>query len=268
MKTNIHLYEKGDRAPPVEECDRLFALSRAPPNGQKTSLHAAATHSQRTSNAIKAQPLRISETLTSKGFHMNHTHQDAPIRIEPRTIDAPSTQSRTYTTQQLAEEFEVKTTTIGSWSSRWLTQVAPEALLKQGKGIYTELARVLLQEFVAVDDRERPAWVADAKQRYAAEWGSAGVIDCEVMPDNVGGTLALLQTNLDMTNHRLASGLAEVSDFIEQINAVEANCSDAEIQSWQAAGALKAVAQFKTEETARAQTLNALRQQRMGGDQA
>lgn len=173
---------------------------------------------------------------------------------------------RTYTAQEIAEQHNVKAVTVRTRWFDWLLKVAPEPLLKSGKS-YTSLACALFGEFALVDKKERHAWVKDAKQRYARDWDEVGVIDCEVMPDNVGGTLALIQTNLDLSNQSLTAGLVEVNDFISQLNAVEANCSQAEIESWKAAGALKGVAQFKTEETARAQTLNALRQQRMGGEQ-
>jgi hypothetical protein len=173
---------------------------------------------------------------------------------------------RTYTAHEIAEANNVTDATVRLRWFQWLCKVAPAQLLKSGKS-YTELANTLFGEFAKVDKAERPAWVADAKARYAAEWGSVGVIDCEVMPEAVGGTLALLQTNLQLTNQTLSLELSAVGDFITQLNSADANLSQGEIDSWAANGALKAVAQFKTEEVARAQTLNALRQQRMQGGQ-
>jgi hypothetical protein len=171
---------------------------------------------------------------------------------------------RTYTAQEIAEANSVNDATVRLRWFKWLCKVAPEPLLKSKAG-YSELANTLFTEFAQVDKRERMAWVADAKARYAAEWGSVGVIDCEVMPEAVGGTLALLQTNLELMNHSLSQDLARVDDFISQLNAADANYSEAEVASWAANGAQKAVAQFRTEEVARAQTLNALRQQRLQG---
>lgn len=200
---------------------------------------------------------------------MDHTHQDAAVRIEPRTIDAPSTQVRSYTTQQLAEEFDVKTTTIGSWASRWLSQVAPETLLKEGKGTYTELAHTLLQEFARVDERERPAWVADAKQRYAAEWGSAGIIACEVMPNEVSSTLALMQTSNTSQQAAFALQLSEVESLIDSLNTADADFSTAELESFKIAGAQRAIKRFQIEAVTEAQTYEALRQKRLQrGEQA
>jgi len=193
-------------------------------------------------------------------------------RISPMNDTAPYIETnaqtyteRTYTAQQIAEENNVTDATVRNRWFTWICKVAPPALLKQGKS-YTELAHTLFNEFAKVDKSERIAWVADAKARYSSEWGSVGVIDCEVMPDVVGGTLALLQTNLQASNNALSLELAEVTDFIGQLNAVDADYSQAELETWAANGAKKAVAQFKTEEIARAQTLNALRQKRMGGD--
>lgn len=174
---------------------------------------------------------------------------------------------RTYTAQEIAQQHNVKAVTVRTRWFEWLLKVAPEPLLKDGKA-YTELAHTLFSEFAKVDIKKRAAWVADAKQRYAAEWGNAGIVDCEVMPEAVGGTLALLQTNLQLTNQSLATELSQVQDFIQQLNATDADFSEAELQTWAANGAKKAVVQFKTEEVARAQTLNALRQQRMQGGAA
>ena len=192
---------------------------------------------------------------------IHDTQINSPPHIGEHTLEHTE---RTYTAQEIADQHNVKSVTVRTRWFEWLLKVAPEPLLRIDKS-YTPLAYALFGEFALVDKAERHAWVKDAKQRYARDWDDVGVIDCEVMPDNVGGTLALLQTNLSLANQSLKANLSEVSDFISQLNAVEANCSQAEIESWQSAGALKAVAQFKTEESARVQTLNALRQQRMGG---
>jgi hypothetical protein len=187
------------------------------------------------------------------------------IETHAKAYTEPYTE-QTYTAQQIAEANNVTDATVRNRWFPWICKVAPAQLLKSGKS-YKELANTLFSEFAKVDKTERHAWVADAKARYSAEWSSVGVIDCEVMPDNVGGTLALLQSNLQLSNQTLSLELKAVGDFIEQLNSADANLSQGEIESWAANGALKAVAQFKTEEVARAQTLNALRQQRMNGGQ-
>lgn len=204
---------------------------------------------------------------------MNHTHQNAvectSQRIEPRTINAPTTQELTYTTQSLSAEFEVSTQTIGSWATRWLSQVASEHLLKKGKGVYTELAHTLLQEFVQVEDKHRPAWVADAKERYTVEWGSAGVIDCEVMPNEVGSTLALIHTANNSQQASFALELSEVEGLIDSLNTAESDFSDAELESFKIAGAQRALKRYKIESVTEAQTYEALRQRRLQrGEQA
>jgi hypothetical protein len=173
---------------------------------------------------------------------------------------------RTYTAQEIADQHSVKAVTVRTRWFDWLTKVAPEQLLKNDKS-YTELANTLFAEFALVDQRERHAWVADAKTRYSAEWGSVGIVDCEVMPVEVCSTLAILQNNNSSMQQQFDVGLAEIEQFIEQLNTTDANISQAEVQSWAAAGAQKAVMQFKTEEVVKAQTLHTLRQKRMQGGQ-
>jgi hypothetical protein len=173
---------------------------------------------------------------------------------------------RTYTAQQIADQHNVKAVTVRTRWFDWLIKVAPEPLLKNDKS-YTELANSLFAEFAKVDKTERHAWVADAKTRYSAEWSSVGIIDCEVMPDNVGNALALLQTNTTAIQQSIELELSRVGQFIDQLNVTDSDFSQAEIESFVAAGTRKAIAQFQTEEIARAQALSELRQRRMGGQQ-
>ncbi|MEL7143292.1 MAG: hypothetical protein AAGL08_13840 [Cyanobacteria bacterium J06573_11] len=186
---------------------------------------------------------------------------DTTINVSPHDIQHTE---RTYTAQEIADAHSVKSVTVRTRWFDWLKKVAPEAILKTEAG-YTELAHTLFGEFAEVDKRERHAWVADAKERYAREWQSVGVFECEVMPDNVGNALALIQTNLETSNQNLSLELFQIEDFIQELNTADATYTEAEAQKWAANGARKAVAQFKTEEIAHAQTLNALRQKRMQG---
>ncbi|MEM9090370.1 MAG: hypothetical protein AAGC93_16675 [Cyanobacteria bacterium P01_F01_bin.53] len=188
---------------------------------------------------------------------MNSTTYDVAAHASPHV-------ESTYTAQQIADAHNVKSVTVRTRWFKWLEKVAPAQLLKHGDR-FTELAHTLFAEFAQVDKKERPAWVADAKQRYASEWNTVGIIDCEVMPAEVGSTLATLTSRLELSQQNFALELADVTDFIDQLNAVDANISQAEVASWAAAGQMKAVAQFKTEEVAKQQTLNALRQQRLQG---
>lgn len=239
------------RDPPVRS-----QKANTKPNGSRTL--------NRTTTNEKADDLRTAQKpqkQRTSTMHDTETYTDAITQpyAQPYT-------ERTYTAAEIAAEHKVTDATVRNRWYDWLLKVAPAQLLKDGKR-YTELAHTLFGEFAAVDQKERPAWVADAKQRYSPEWSSVGVIDCEVMPENVGSTLALIQTNLSVANEQLTTELTEVTDFISRLNAADADFTDAELESWQANGARKAVAQFKTEEIARAQTLNALRQQRLGGKQ-
>ncbi|MEO0884669.1 MAG: hypothetical protein AAFY54_01890 [Cyanobacteria bacterium J06648_10] len=232
-----------DRAPPAQK-EHIYQHSKRTPAARPSTCRGALT----------APP----KTLEFKGFlPMNNT----TINISPHDVQHTS---RTYTAQEIADAHNAKSVTVRTRWFKWLEKVAPTALLKTDQG-YTELANTLFFEFAKVDIKERHAWVADAKERYAREWQSVGVIDCETMPDNVGNTLALIQTNLETSNQNLSLELFEIGDFINQLNEADADFTQAEAESWAANGARKAVAQFKTEEVARAQTLNALRQQRIQG---
>lgn len=176
----------------------------------------------------------------------------------------PTNIERTYTAKEIADEHNVTDATVRNRWYDWLCKVAPPQLLKCERS-YTELARTLFGEFAQVHKTERHAWVADAKQRYSSEWSNVGIIDCEVMPDNVGGVLALLQTNNNALQQTIELELSQTQQFVEQLNTADADFSQAEMESFIAAGTRKAIAQFKAEEIARAQALNALRQQRMQG---
>lgn len=171
-----------------------------------------------------------------------------------------------YTAQQIAEAHDVSEVTVRTRWFNWLCKVAPAKLLKSDKS-YSELAKALFDEFASVNKKERPAWVADAKTRYSSEWGNVGIIDCEVMPENVGHALALLQTNNDALQQSLLTELQDVESFVDQLGQVEANFSEAELQNFQVTGAKRGIVRFKIEAQAEAETLNALRQRRMGGNQ-
>ncbi|NEQ29617.1 MAG: hypothetical protein F6K04_01240 [Leptolyngbya sp. SIO4C5] len=181
------------------------------------------------------------------------------IESTPQPISAP------YTAQQLADELGVKAVTIRTRWFDWLCKVAPEPLLKEGKG-FTELARSLFSEFSQVPKQSRQQWVADAKGHYSQEWGSAGVIEGELVPDEVSGALALIQTQNSHLQQSLEVELADVQAFIEQANVAEVDFSDAELQAYKTTGAKRGIARFKIETQTELEVLNALRQQRMQGD--
>ncbi len=169
---------------------------------------------------------------------------------------------RTYTAEDIAKKNNVTSATVRTRWYPWIAKVAPENLLKNGKA-YTQLASDLFSSFSAVAKADRPQWVIDSKEKLAAEWSTAGVIDCEIMPPAVGETLALMHTNYSLAADSLDLDLSAVNDFILQLSTAEANFSEAELRSWQIAGQAKAIAQFKTEELSRAAALNQLRQQRI-----
>lgn len=252
----------------------IIVASRAPPASKtdpKTNSKAnrGRTLGEPASNPKKTASIRP-EAPGKQGLTMiDYTEVVVEANVSPDPTANPlRTAERTFTAKEIANEHGVSDTAIRRNWYRWIGKVAPEALLKDGKA-YTSLAHTLFAELAAVHKKERELWVNEAKKRYAQEWGAVGVIDCEVMPAEVGGTLATLTSSLALSQQNFALELADVNDFIEQLNAAEANISEAEVASWAAAGQAKAVAQFKTTEIAKQQTLNALRQQRLqGGQQA
>ncbi|MEM9485010.1 MAG: hypothetical protein AAGA83_15130 [Cyanobacteria bacterium P01_F01_bin.116] len=169
-----------------------------------------------------------------------------------------------YTAQAIAQAHNVSDSTVRNRWFPWIAKVAPEPLLKEGKG-YTELARSLFAEFAQVPKNERDVWVEAARSRYSHEWASAGVIEGELMPDSVGGTLALLEVSNAHNDALVKEELGNLEDFLNQIGEVEADFSDAELQSFRMAGARRGIQRFKVETQAELDTLNELRQRRMGG---
>lgn len=85
------------------------------------------------------------------------------------------------------------------------------------------------------------------------------------MPDNVGSALALMQTNNSNLGALLDEEIGNIEAFLEQLGSAEANFSEAELQSFRMAGARRGIQRFKVETQAELETVNELRQHRMGG---
>lgn len=190
---------------------------------------------------------------------MNHI----PNSSDERTTTEQVNEQAPYTSVQIAGHLEVSEATIRNRWFNWIAKVAPEPLLREGKG-YSELARSLFAEFSQVPKNERNGWVEAARSRYAHEWASAGVIEGELMPGSVGGALALLEVSNTNNDALLREELGNLEDFLNQIDEVEADFSEAELQSFRMAGARRGIQRFKVETQAELETLNELRQRRMG----
>ncbi|NET39086.1 MAG: hypothetical protein F6K19_45115 [Cyanothece sp. SIO1E1] len=172
-----------------------------------------------------------------------------------------------YTAQQLAEEYGVADSTLRTRWYPWLLKVAPEPLLKH-EGRFTELARTLFSDFaqnVKQGDMKSEDWVVATKTKYAQEWGSAGVIEGELMPDEVGGVLALMQSQNTNLQHLIDTEMRDLQDFIDQVNETETNFSEAELQAFRANGAKRGIARFKLETQTELEVYNVLKQKRMQG---
>lgn len=177
-------------------------------------------------------------------------------------------QSARYTAQQIADEYGVKEVTIRTRWFNWLTQVAPEPLLKDKDG-FTELARSLFADFaqrVKSEGMKSQDWVGDAKSRYSQEWGSAGVIEGELLPPEVGGALATVQTQATGLVERGTELMERLQTLKQQVATTSANFSRSETDLYRARGAFRAMERFEIEMTAELETYNKLRQEFMRAD--
>lgn len=169
-----------------------------------------------------------------------------------------------YSAQQIADEVGKSESTVRTRWFPWLLKVAPCPLLRDEAG-YTELARSLFAEFAKVEQRDRERWVTETKAIYAQEWASAGIIDGELMPEAVGGTLALLQSSNLVSQISIDAELAQIGDFISQLKDAQVSFSQQELESFKVAGIKRGLAQFKVETQVQFQTVNALRHQLLEG---
>jgi len=189
---------------------------------------------------------------------MNSTHPHAVADIQAHV-------SARYSAQEIAQTHSVAESTVRTRWFEWLVKVAPTELLKDGTS-YTELARTLFDEFAQVEKCDRKSWVTDAKSRYAQEWSSAGVIEGELVPEEVGSVLALRQTQTTQMELAVAEQLANLEAMIDQANTAEVNLSEAELKAATTRGQQRAIALHQAELQAELQTTNLLRQRRMGGN--
>lgn len=172
-------------------------------------------------------------------------------------------QSARYTAQQIADEHGVKEVTIRTRWFNWLAQVAPEPLLKDKDG-FTELARSLFSDFaqrVKTEGMKSKDWVMDAKSRYSQEWASARVIEGELLPPEVGGALATLQTQAGSLQQKGQELIERLQRLNEQAAATSMDFSQGEINLYRARGAVRGMERFEIEVTAELETYNKLRQQ-------
>ena len=194
---------------------------------------------------------------------MNSTHSDVRQDV---LSDMPAHTGGHHTAQAIAEAYNVSDSTVRNRWLPWLKKIVPESLLKSGKG-YTDLARTLFGEFAEVKHCDRNAWVTDAKARYSHEWESAGVIEGELMPEEVGNVLALRETQTNELELSVAQQLQSLESLIDQANTAESNLSEADLKAAVTRGQQRAVMLYQAELQAELQTINSLKQRRMGGDQ-
>ena len=180
----------------------------------------------------------------------------------PHTQGAVERTGAHYSAKQLATELGTSSSNLRTRWFEWVKKVAPEQLLKTEQG-YTELARTLFGEFRRVNTAEREAWVIDAKHRYAHEWESAGVIEAELIPDEVGGVLATLSSQNTSSEIALQKDLEDLDSFIDGLKQAESSFSEAEVARFRLNGAQRGVARFKIEAQAETEVYNRLQQKKL-----
>jgi Asp-tRNA(Asn)/Glu-tRNA(Gln) amidotransferase C subunit len=196
----------------------------------------------------------------------SHDEQHTP----PHSNSTPERTGAPYSAQRISQRYpdlKVKEVTIRTRWFPWLLKVAPEPLLKMKNG-YTDLAVLMFDDFaqkVKRDGMKSEAWVEDAKARFSQEWGNAGVIEGELMPEEVGGALATLQTQGNNLQQAFQAELEDLQAFVDQLNEVDEDFSEAELQMFKAKGAMRGVKRFRVETQTELEIYNQLRQQRMKG---
>ena len=189
----------------------------------------------------------------------NNQHKNQHIEV----LNGPSTAR--YTAHGIAQELEIGDSTLRTRWFAWISQVAPPELLKEGNK-YTELARTLFTDFSKVAKNERDAWVAYAKQKYSHEWGIAGVLEGDLLPAEVGGTLAKISKQNAASDIEITGLKLKLGGLIDQLKEAESDFSDAEIAKFTKRGVKRGLQQFKLETTAQLETVNKLREQLLEDD--
>ncbi|MBT9317685.1 hypothetical protein [Leptothoe spongobia] len=197
----------------------------------------------------------MDSATTAQQTHISEVHS-------PHTSSTVPSTGAHYTAKQLSDEIKIASSTLRTRWFPWLGKVAPEQLLKDTQG-YTELARTLFLELKDVDATERAAWVVDAKSRYAPEWESAGVIEGELMPDEVSGVLATLNSQQTSAELSIQQDLEDLDSFIDSVKQAENNFSEAELAAFRTKGAKRGIARFQIETQTELEVYNRLQQKRL-----
>lgn len=152
-----------------------------------------------------------------------------------------------YCSDELASELGIAESTLRTRWFSWLQKVAPVELLTM-EGGYTELARSLFSEFAQLPSKKkaREQWVSEAKQRYSREFMPSGVTP-DGVPNELGGALALLQSQGNALQSAADAQLLELQALISQQAQMEAEFDAAEIAAMRAAGAKRGVMRFQIE---------------------
>ncbi|NJO76147.1 MAG: hypothetical protein HC833_21785 [Leptolyngbyaceae cyanobacterium RM1_406_9] len=146
----------------------------------------------------------------------------------------------------------------------------PNATTENGQGKFTELGRDLINNYAQRVKREgvNPEdWIVEAKSHYSHEWESEGIIEGELMPEEVGGALAQMRQGTSSMEGKIASKLAKLKEFKQQLGTARSNFSEAERKQFQSRGVMRGLERFELETEAELATYNQLRQEFFEGEE-
>jgi hypothetical protein len=175
-------------------------------------------------------------------------HQPNTSRTLPNTTEH-------YTAQMIADRYpdlEVKADAVRIRWFDWIKKVAPESLLKTGKG-YTQLAAELFDDYVQavkIRNAKPHQWVEDAKTRYQHEWESAGIIQGELVPEELKIVLAGTQSSSLARIEGTELEEAELSELMEYLETARSTLTDREVEKALQEGEAIAVKKFKVRQVA------------------
>ncbi len=255
---------------PENSIDSLALHPHTPTHSPHTERTATA-HSPHTASTDPDADFLGVRTIPHSHEHTPSTQNGVQPHAQPHTPRTlPHTLEQFYSSSEIAERYPdlgKDGKPLGESAVRtrwfdWLKKVAPEPLLKTSQG-FTQLASDLFDEFAQQVKRQglKPEkWVEDARRRYSQEWASSGVIEGELMPDEVGGTLALVQTNLETLTAQTAQKQENLLAFIKQARSARANLTEKDIQTAKERGRNRAIARFEVELQSELETEALLRQ--------
>jgi hypothetical protein len=178
---------------------------------------------------------------------------------QPAQPSAQSAQDEWFTAQQIADRYPdlgksgnpLQEGAIRTRWWDWVGQTCSTSFLKDSRG-FTRLASDLFDDFAThckYGSVKPTVWVEDAKARFRDRLNqiSHGAIDGELMPEEVGGVLAVAQNRVANLTQEASQGKQSLLAFIEQVKSARGSLSETEIEAARQRGAKRAVEKFQVE---------------------